>query len=609
MRTSAFVVLALTLPACLPVGGGSSDVPEDAGSDATPAQTDGGTSVDGEATAADAAQPTRHDAAQRQDAAPQFDEGVVPEGAPAGSACTVNEDCRGGTCMLGPEWPEGYCTGDCDPSCGFGVCSGFGNFCAARCLDQSNCRAGYACIRGLDGNHACLPDPEAMGDDRVDGEGCDADARCRGGTCIEDWPAGYCTTVGCETFMDCASDGENNRCLIQRGGQNFCVRICGGPEDCRPGYLCQQLSRDTGACLPNPNTPFLPPEEVAAHPLGIECAAPSGGNGFALPYSIDEGTTAYMVVPFTASGEVMQPQRIERPGGQISFGNGPNAFQAAPAQLFGGINPTLVPGHAGLAGDLAAGAHTYQLAANGPQVCHYLLEESSPGTVIDLNIYLVGLPGVSAANAAADPNLTAVLDRFSVVYAQAEVGLGRVRYFDMPPDVTEAYQIIRGPDDVGALLERTRLPGETRDEALSLNVAFTRQFAFANGQGVLGVSMGLPGPAGLHGTRTSGVVFTAEFLGREIMDGGGTPVDGNVYIGNILGHEVGHYLGLFHTSEQDGRGFDPLGDTPECRNGFPAGCPDLDNLMFPLARAGALTLSPLQVSTVRNNPLTKEPTP
>ena len=32
----------------------------------------------------------------------------------------------------------------------------------------------------------------------------------------------------------------------------------------------------------------------------------------------------------------------------------------------------------------------------------------------------------------------------------------------------------------------------------------------------------------------------------------------------IAGHEAGHYLGLFHTTESDGRFFDPLADTAKC---------------------------------------------
>ena len=319
-----------------------------------------------------------------------------------------------------------------------------------------------------------------------------------------------------------------------------------------------------------------------------------------------EDSTSYLFVPFSATGEVLSPRRIARPDGAIQLDRGPNAFQSANAALFGGINATLVPHHDGFADNLMSGAHTYIVDSNASEVCGYLLQEPTAGTTLDLNVYLVGVRGMSADTAADNANMQAVLARISETYAQADIALGEVRYYEPPPDVVAQFQIIRGQDEIGALLEHTQLPGDTRDDAVSLNVVFTREFAFANGQGVLGVSMGIPGPAGLHGSRTSGVVFTGEFMGGNLRDGAGNQVDGNIYTGNVLAHEVGHYLGLFHTSEVNGRGFDPLDDTPQCRDNFPNGCPDLENLMFPLARASAAELSPLQISTMRNNPLTKD---
>jgi hypothetical protein len=35
-------------------------------------------------------------------------------------------------------------------------------------------------------------------------------------------------------------------------------------------------------------------------------------------------------------------------------------------------------------------------------------------------------------------------------------------------------------------------------------------------------------------------------------------------VARTMAHEGGHWLGLWHTSEQNGKLFDPLADTPEC---------------------------------------------
>ena len=158
--------------------------------------------------------------------------------------------------------------------------------------------------------------------------------------------------------------------------------------------------------------------------------------------------------------------------------------------------------------------------------------------------------------------------------------------------------------DEGALptlLMETERPGNTMDDVLSVNVFFVRGMQLG---GAIGISLGLPGPAGFHGTQGSGVIFTAEYMGGQTPDGRGNPVDGNLFTAPVLAHEVGHYLGLFHTSEQNGFSFDVLEDTAECSRISP-NCPDIDNLMFPFAGSTSSTITPDQAFVLGVNPLTK----
>ena len=85
-------------------------------------------------------------------------------------------------------------------------------------------------------------------------------------------------------------------------------------------------------------------------------------------------------------------------------------------------------------------------------------------------------------------------------------------------------------------------------------------------------------------------------------------MSGDEYTGIVFAHEVGHYLGLYHTSEQNGFSFDPLQDTPECGR-ISASCPDVNNLMFPFAGITHTEVSDEQGFVVGANPLTKEVTP
>ena len=528
---------------------------------------------------------------------------VAVDLAPDGAGCATDGDCVGGTCLTGEMWPDGYCTTDaCGSSCesvdAGCINSDLGNFCAEYCTNNSDCRAGYGC-RSEAGSpgRVCLPMVGA-----ADGEACAANGDCAGDFCITEWSEGYCTTTGCSTFEDCSRPGEeNNKCLRSRQG-NFCVRICTSSADCRDGYICEALGGGEGMCSPDPAIPF--PDEVFEDlPFDLTCE-PTNGPSYAFDYEIAEDTVAYMVTPLARDGRTMYPNRIVGPTEAVSF-SGANEFQAVPAYLYGAMNPTVIPATESHVNQLQAGTHTYEVETDSAEICHYLIEESTLGDRIDMNVYFVGVPGLTAATAPTHEDMQEVLQVFDDIWSGAGISLGTVRYFDITGDDADRYAILRSDQAVTELVQLSQSPGSTVDDALSINVFFTRAFAMG---GAIGISLGLPGPAGLHGTQGSGVAFTAEYLGGQAQSSlGNQSVDGNVFTGQILAHEVGHYVGLFHTSEDWGAGHDPLPDTPQC-NRISTDCPDLDNLMFPYAGASHVTLTPNQQFVLQVSPLTKATT-
>jgi hypothetical protein len=104
-----------------------------------------------------------------------------------------------------------------------------------------------------------------------------------------------------------------------------------------------------------------------------------------------------------------------------------------------------------------------------------------------------------------------------------------------------------------------------------------------------GVTGALPGPPGVYGRPSSGLTLAPLASGPQAT-------------GTLLAHEVLHYLGLFHTSDEF-LGGDLITDTPECANPAGSSCPDARNLMFPyFPTRDPLTLSEGQQKVLEGSP-------
>ncbi|MEM1348241.1 MAG: M43 family zinc metalloprotease, partial [Myxococcota bacterium] len=147
------------------------------------------------------------------------------------------------------------------------------------------------------------------------------------------------------------------------------------------------------------------------------------------------------------------------------------------------------------------------------------------------------------------------------------------------------------------LLATSEPPGDELDDVLSVNAFLVEDFNIPDMRGLLGVSGGIPGAAGLHGTNGSGLVFSTASLGTD-----------NATLGQTFAHELGHFLGLRHTTEHLGRAHDPITDTPECLSpDFGYLCEDARNFMFAFSLGGGeqIQSTPGQAYVLRRNPLVK----
>lgn len=205
---------------------------------------------------------------------------------------------------------------------------------------------------------------------------------------------------------------------------------------------------------------------------------------------------------------------------------------------------------------------------------------------LDLNLYFTGAIGLTAKSAPTHNGLQTWLTTLKTTYQQVGLSIGPISYHDIDP----GFQVVEGAlgTSKGDFEEIAEL---TAKSPWGVNMVFVREFAMPLGSPgvILGISGGAPGPVAIHGAGRSAVI-----IATAPMIPGGMVAD----TGLVMAHELGHYLGLFHSSENNFGGFqptinDPLADTP---------ANDKTNLMYFSATAGALKLSKQQGVVMRTNP-------
>ncbi len=333
-------------------------------------------------------------------------------------------------------------------------------------------------------------------------------------------------------------------------------------------------------------------------PFAVECAEPVDGV-VSFDFDVDSSADAYTVVPFAFDEKsAIEPQSITTPDGmEIDF-QGENFFQ-----IYGLDYPGLqwgtaitVPAAPNFESQLESGSHELVIDSGAEEICYYFVEAEGTPTVLDLNIYLVGLEDIdlTASTAQDHEDFQSILTTVDEIFDQADLSLGEIRYMELEDAVVERYRTIYEEEEIYALVAQSEYPGSDVESALSANVFITERFVFP----AIGLAMGIPGPPGYHQSLLSGIALTGEYIGDD--------EEGNIFTAIAIAHEIGHFLGLFHTSEVNGLIHDPLDDTPECRDFQPPwNCPGFDNLMFPMVNEGSRELTPDQSFVMHANPLTR----
>ena len=175
----------------------------------------------------------------------------------------------------------------------------------------------------------------------------------------------------------------------------------------------------------------------------------------------------------------------------------------------------------------------------------HLISRRGPSqpSILDVNVFVVGDTSIPEAD------VMAAVTRMSEVYVQggtATIGAINFATLDWPRAVVDSEG--QEADELRALTAGAA--------PTAINLLFVQDFTET---GTLGIAAGIPGPNGVPGTAASAVMISVD----THLDGDGATLLTDL-MGETMAHEVGHQLGLFHTSESDGTEHDPISDTLEC---------------------------------------------
>lgn len=162
-----------------------------------------------------------------------------------------------------------------------------------------------------------------------------------------------------------------------------------------------------------------------------------------------------------------------------------------------------------------------------------------------------------------------------------------------------------GGPDVSLTGERSELLRAVAPESATPLLLVSHLIDRAGDFTFTGIAGGIPGPV-TNALGAPGLLVAVEWARRP---DGGLDVPPLV---ETAAHELGHHLGLFHTSEANGEAHDDLADTPAClpeqdvdmSGVVDAGeCPDATNYMFWLSglRDAAAPFSPRQIDLLQSS--------
>lgn len=516
--------------------------------------------------------------------------------------CAGPSDCRDGyQCWRGSCRP--LCRADSECGASLATCGPDGVCMGAECAVDGDCGAMQVCRMG-----ACVerpPMPDAGPGGAPHGTPCTRDDECEGRVCLPAALGGVCSLT-CTQPEDCFVFPTEGGCsaLPEAGAPTVCVvsppgavgvgHACTSDDDCLARVCqdgqCSEVCSDVSQCVPG--TRCLDLERAGAGGATYSGCGYEPFSGRSQIYSVDYGRVdiragfAEMLELATPPDTISVTLSARQIGGtphDVSFLSiqdpaGLSLFDVSqivmlvdqpirwlPAETYDSATVlvpnttpdrvTFVPGiHRWAVGPIPNGAGDTDSARYALSA---LVKRGRGGAfttgVLDLNIYIVGISGLNAGNAGSHAKLQGALTRLDAILASTGISVGSVRYVDVTGADATRYQVIDSADGIDS--ELAGLFRLSSGGGRGLNVFLVRSISTGgDGFRALGIAGGISGPVGIHGTGHSGVCVSF----ADGVVGSGTT--GANVVGQILAHELGHYVGLYHSTEQArpcGPGEDP----------------------------------------------------